>query len=80
MSKSRAVVTRNLVHEAKHLLGAQDDQLDVVQWQSDLVSKIGSQYIRKAQLLSHQALRANMATGKRGGSFRAARHGPRQGR
>ncbi|KAF3044525.1 hypothetical protein E8E11_008527 [Didymella keratinophila] len=36
MSKSKVVITRNLVHEAKCLLNERGDQLEIVQWQSDL--------------------------------------------
>lgn len=37
MPKNKVVVTRNLVPEARGLLDAQGDQLEVVQWQSDKV-------------------------------------------
>ncbi|KAF1928029.1 NAD(P)-binding protein [Didymella exigua CBS 183.55] len=38
MSKSKVVVTRNLVADAKYLLDARVDRLDIVQWQSDMRS------------------------------------------
>lgn len=45
MSKSKVVITRNLVHEAKCLLGERADQLEIVQWQSDLVSDTTSLHV-----------------------------------
>lgn len=50
MSKSKIVVTRNLVPEAKSLLDARADHLEIVKWQSDEVSSTRS-HIWKAQIL-----------------------------
>ncbi|KAF3044065.1 hypothetical protein E8E12_008703 [Didymella heteroderae] len=52
MSKSKVVVTRNLVLEAKRLLDARADQLEIVQWHSDKVGTEASPHIWKAQVLT----------------------------
>lgn len=55
MFQTKVVVTRNLIQEAKRLLDARADQLEIVQWQSDQVGNAASLHIRKAQVLtSHE--------------------------
>ena len=79
-TKSKVVITRNLVHEAKLLLDARADQLEIVQWQSDLVGDTALLHIRETQVLTSEALRPIMAPRERSRSFRTARHGLRQDR
>jgi glyoxylate/hydroxypyruvate reductase len=39
MAKTKVVITRQLIHEAQSILDAKKEELDIVQWNSEKVSR-----------------------------------------